>query len=33
VGTPAQLTRVFDAHGVRHAVVVGPNSGYGEDHN
>ena len=30
VGTPDQLTRVFDAHGVRHAVLVGPNSGYGD---
>ena len=33
VGTAAQLTSVFDASGVRHAVVVGPNSGYGENHN
>ena len=33
VGTSAQLTSVFDAYGIRNAVVVGPNSGYGEDHN
>jgi predicted TIM-barrel fold metal-dependent hydrolase len=33
VGTPAQLTRMFDAYGVQNAVVVGPNSGYGEGHN
>jgi predicted TIM-barrel fold metal-dependent hydrolase len=33
VGTPAQLTGVFDAYGVRNAVVVGPNSGYGEGQN
>jgi predicted TIM-barrel fold metal-dependent hydrolase len=33
VGTPDQLTRVFDAYGVSNAVVVGPNSGYGENHN
>jgi predicted TIM-barrel fold metal-dependent hydrolase len=33
VGRPDQLGRVFDAYGVRHAVLVGPNSGYGEDHN
>ncbi len=30
-GTPAQLHRLLDAHGVRHALLVGPNSGYGED--
>jgi predicted TIM-barrel fold metal-dependent hydrolase len=30
-GTPAQLDRVLDAHGVRHALLVGPNSGYGTD--
>lgn len=30
-GTPAQFMRVLDAYGVRHAVVVGPNSGYGTD--
>ncbi len=33
VGTPAQLNSVFDTYGVRNAVVVGPNSGYGEGHN
>src|SRR6266540_2053339 len=31
IGTPAQLLRVMDAHGVRHALLVEPNSGYGED--
>lgn len=31
IGTPAQLARVMDVHGVRHALLVGPNSGYGED--
>lgn len=31
VATAAQLGRVLDAHGVRHAVIVGPNSGYGFD--
>ena len=31
IGTPAQLARLMDAHGVRHALLVGPNSGYGED--
>lgn len=30
-GTAAQLTQVMDAHGVRHALLVGPNSGYGLD--
>lgn len=30
-GTPAQLDRVLDAHGIRHALLVGPNSGYGTD--
>jgi predicted TIM-barrel fold metal-dependent hydrolase len=30
-GTLEQLCRTHDAHGVRHAVLVGPNSGYGED--
>jgi len=32
-GTPAQLGRVVDAHGITGALVVGPNSGYGEDHD
>jgi predicted TIM-barrel fold metal-dependent hydrolase len=27
-GTPAQLDHVLAAHGVRHALLVGPNSGY-----
>ncbi len=31
LGTPARLRTVLDAHGVEHAVLVGPNSGYGED--
>lgn len=29
--TPDQLGHVLDAHGVRHALLVGPNSGYGLD--
>lgn len=29
IGTPAQLTQVMDAYGTRHALLVGPNSGYG----
>jgi predicted TIM-barrel fold metal-dependent hydrolase len=31
LGTPARLRSVLDAHGVEHALLVGPNSGYGED--
>ncbi len=31
LGTPARLRALLDAHDVGHAVVVGPNSGYGED--
>jgi predicted TIM-barrel fold metal-dependent hydrolase len=31
LGTPARLGGVLDAHGVEHALLVGPNSGYGED--
>ena len=31
LGTPARLTDLLDWHGVEHAVLVGPNSGYGED--
>jgi predicted TIM-barrel fold metal-dependent hydrolase len=31
MGTPAQIVQVFDAYGVRHALVVGPNSGYNRD--
>ena len=30
-GTAAQLTHVMAAHGVSHALLVGPNSGYGLD--
>jgi predicted TIM-barrel fold metal-dependent hydrolase len=30
-GTATQLGHVLDAHGVRHALLVGPNSGYGLD--
>lgn len=30
-GTPALLDHVLQAHGVRHALLVGPNSGYGLD--
>lgn len=30
-GTPDQLGHVLDAHGLRHALLVGPNSGYGPD--
>ena len=31
VGTPPQLGAVMDAYGTRHALLVGPNSGYGLD--
>jgi predicted TIM-barrel fold metal-dependent hydrolase len=31
IGTVAQLQRTHDAHDVRYALLVGPNSGYGED--
>ena len=31
IGTPAQLTQVMKAYGTRHALLVGPNSGYGLD--
>jgi predicted TIM-barrel fold metal-dependent hydrolase len=31
MGTPAQLAQVMDAYGTRHALLVGPNSGYGLD--
>jgi predicted TIM-barrel fold metal-dependent hydrolase len=30
-GTPEQLGHVLNAHGVHHALLVGPNSGYGLD--
>jgi predicted TIM-barrel fold metal-dependent hydrolase len=31
IGTAAQFLRVMDAHGVRHALLVGPTSGYRTD--
>ena len=31
IGTPDQLEQLLDAHGIRHALIVGPNSGYGLD--
>lgn len=31
LGTPARLQALLGAHGVGHALLVGPNSGYGED--
>jgi predicted TIM-barrel fold metal-dependent hydrolase len=31
IGTKAQMNAVFAAYGVRHALLVQPNSGYGED--
>jgi len=31
IGTATQLAAVFDAYGVHHALVVGPNSGYATD--
>jgi predicted TIM-barrel fold metal-dependent hydrolase len=31
LGTPAQLAQAMDAYGTRHALLVGPNSGYGLD--
>jgi predicted TIM-barrel fold metal-dependent hydrolase len=31
IGTALQLTQVLDAYGVRHALLVGPNSGYEQD--
>jgi predicted TIM-barrel fold metal-dependent hydrolase len=31
VGTPEQFVRVMDAYGVRHALLVGPTSGYRTD--
>jgi predicted TIM-barrel fold metal-dependent hydrolase len=33
LGTPAQLEQVMDAYGTRHALLVGPNSGYGLDNS
>ncbi|HZI82609.1 MAG TPA: amidohydrolase family protein [Casimicrobiaceae bacterium] len=31
IGTAAQLAQAMDAYGTRHALLVGPNSGYGLD--
>ena len=31
IATAAQMSHVFAAHGVRHALIVQPNSGYGEN--
>jgi predicted TIM-barrel fold metal-dependent hydrolase len=31
IGTPEQIVHTFDAYGVRHALIVGPNSGYNLD--
>jgi predicted TIM-barrel fold metal-dependent hydrolase len=31
LGTPAQLRQLMDAYGTKHALLVGPNSGYGLD--
>jgi predicted TIM-barrel fold metal-dependent hydrolase len=31
VATPSQLAQAMDAYGTRHALLVGPNSGYGLD--
>ena len=31
IATAAQMNQLFAAHGVRHALIVQPNSGYGED--
>jgi len=33
VGTPAQLQQVMQTYGVRHALLVQPNSGYGSDNS
>ncbi|HVE50167.1 MAG TPA: amidohydrolase family protein [Casimicrobiaceae bacterium] len=33
IGTAAQLRRVMDVYGTRHALLVGPNSGYGLDNS
>ena len=33
IGTPAQFAQVMDAYGTRHALLVGPNSGYGLDNS
>jgi predicted TIM-barrel fold metal-dependent hydrolase len=31
IGSQTQHAAVMDAYGIRHALIVGPNSGYGED--
>jgi predicted TIM-barrel fold metal-dependent hydrolase len=33
IGTLAQFNRVLDAYGVKHALLVGPTSGYGTDNS
>lgn len=33
IGTPAQLEQLMDAYGTHHALLVGPNSGYGLDNS
>jgi len=33
MGTPAQLAQVMEAYGTTHALLVGPNSGYGLDNS
>ena len=33
IGTPAQLHQVMEAYGVRHTLLVQPNSGYGSDNS
>src|SRR5262249_9407185 len=33
MGTPAQLVQAMEAYGTRHALLVGPNSGYGLDNS
>src|SRR6266550_595820 len=33
IGTPAQLGQMMDAYGLRYALLVGPNSGYGLDNS
>jgi predicted TIM-barrel fold metal-dependent hydrolase len=33
IGTPAQLEQMMDAYGMRNALLVGPNSGYGLDNS
>jgi len=33
LGTPAQLAQVMGAYGTHHALLVGPNSGYGLDNS